>query len=102
MTGQDRRTSLTEARGTRPMTAEIEEEYAAARLRFELGVTVRSRRLELRLSRQELGRRAQMTQSAVARFEAEGTVPSLPVLERLARALELDLPVELSPHASSA
>ncbi|MCK2214682.1 helix-turn-helix transcriptional regulator [Actinomadura sp. ATCC 31491] len=42
-----------------------------------------------------------MTQSAVARFEAGGTVPTLPVLERLARALEADLEVRLNPRASA-
>jgi len=39
-----------------------------------------------------------MTQSAVARFEAGGTVPSLPVLDRLARALDADLVVHLTPR----
>ncbi|GAA2337596.1 hypothetical protein GCM10010246_22520 [Streptomyces cuspidosporus] len=43
-----------------------------------------------------------MTQSAVARFEGGGTVPTIPVLDRLARALDLDLRVELTPHADSA
>lgn len=38
-------------------------------------------------SQSELAGQAGMTQSAVARFEAGGTVPTLPVLERLARAL---------------
>ncbi|WP_432995900.1 helix-turn-helix domain-containing protein [Dactylosporangium sp. CA-233914] len=33
---------------------------------------------------------ATMTQSAVARFEAGATVPTLPVLERLARALDVE------------
>jgi transcriptional regulator with XRE-family HTH domain len=37
-----------------------------------------------------------MTQSAVARFEAGGTVPTIPVLERLARALEAELVVRLA------
>ncbi|NLU69979.1 helix-turn-helix transcriptional regulator [Streptomyces sp. HNM0574] len=92
---------MAEARRARPITAEIEEEYAAARLRFELGSTVRTRRLELGLSQEELGRRAQMTQSAVARFEGGGTVPSIPVLDRLARALELDLHVAMSPRGTA-
>jgi HTH-type transcriptional regulator/antitoxin HipB len=44
-----------------------------------------------------------MTQSAVARFEAGCTVPTIPVLERLAEALQLDLRVELvEQHAESA
>lgn len=43
-----------------------------------------------------------MTQSAVARFETGGTVPTLPVPTRLAEALSPDLRVDLTPHAESA
>ncbi|MEU0071214.1 helix-turn-helix transcriptional regulator [Streptomyces sp. NPDC006332] len=96
------RTSLAEARRARPLTPEIEEEYAAAHLRFALGEAVRGRRLDLSLSQRELGRRAGMTQSAVARLEAGGTVPTIPVLDRLARALGLELRVELALQAKSA
>jgi transcriptional regulator with XRE-family HTH domain len=39
---------------------------------------------------------AGMTQSAVARFEAGGTVPTLPVLSRIAKALEADLIVRVA------
>ncbi|MFF0159166.1 helix-turn-helix domain-containing protein [Streptomyces sp. NPDC005263] len=99
---ETRRTSLDEARRARPVTPEIEEEYAAARLRFALGEAVRGRRLDLSLSQRELGRRAGMTQSAVARLEAGGTVPTIPVLDRLARALGLELRVELAPQVKSA
>jgi HTH-type transcriptional regulator/antitoxin HipB len=103
MSDQPRRTSLEDARRARPVTPVVEEAYAAARLRFELGETVRLRRAELGLSQTELGRRARMTQSAVARFEGGGTVPTIPVLERLAEALQLDLRVEfVEQHAESA
>ncbi|MBN3928748.1 helix-turn-helix domain-containing protein [Streptomyces verrucosisporus] len=68
-------------------SAGIEQEYAAARLRFEPGGTARGRRLELGLSQGGVGRRARVTQSAVARLEAGGTVPTLPVPARLAEAL---------------
>jgi hypothetical protein len=40
-----------------------------------------------------------MTQPGVARFEAGGTVPTIPVLERLARALEAELVIRLDPRA---
>ena len=102
MSEPTRRTGLADARRARPITPEIEEAYAAARLRFELGETVRARRCELGLSQAELGARARMTQSAVARFEAGGTVPTVPVLERLAEALRLSLRVELVEHTESA
>lgn len=42
-----------------------------------------------------------MTQSAVARFEAGGTVPTIPVLERLAHALGVELVVQLVPGSSA-
>lgn len=99
MTAETRRTTLAEARQGRAATREIEEEYEAARLRFDLGRAVREQRQRQGLSQGELGRRSGMTQSAVARFEAGGTVPTIPVLERLARALDLDLRVEFIPHA---
>ncbi|MGF0317948.1 helix-turn-helix domain-containing protein [Nocardia fluminea] len=68
--------------------------YDAARLRFELGAAVRNRREELGLTQAELASRAGLRQPAVARFEAGGTMPTIPLLERLATALELHLRVE--------
>ena len=38
----------------------------------------------------------------LARFEAGGTIPTLPVLERLARALDADVEVRLTPRAPAA
>ncbi|MFC4042195.1 multiprotein-bridging factor 1 family protein [Dactylosporangium siamense] len=43
-----------------------------------------------------------MTQSAIARFEAGGTVPTLPVLERLARALDVELAVGFQARPDAA
>ena len=57
------------------------EAYNAARIAYELGRTVRQLRDQRCWSQTELARAAGMTQSAVACFEAGGTVPaSLPVL----------------------
>jgi transcriptional regulator with XRE-family HTH domain len=75
----------------------VAEAYDQARLRFELGEAVRSRREELGWSQRQLAERAGMTQPGVARFEAGGTTPTIPVLERLARALGLRLTVTLDP-----
>ncbi|MFF5210854.1 helix-turn-helix domain-containing protein [Streptosporangium sp. NPDC000396] len=71
--------------------------YEAARLRFELGDAVRRRREELGLTQAELAEQAGLQQPAVARFEAGGTMPTIPMLERLAEALEVRLTVQFEP-----
>jgi HTH-type transcriptional regulator / antitoxin HipB len=58
---------------------------------------IRSRREELGWSQRQLAERAGMTQPGIARFEAGGTTPTLPLLERLAAALGLTLQVRLEP-----
>src|SRR5687767_15937811 len=74
------------------------EAYPAARLAYELGRTVRALREQRGWSQAQLAAAAGMTQSAVARFEAGGTVPTLPVLGRIARALDADLTVRVAPR----
>jgi len=78
------------------------EAYDVTRLAYQLGRRVRELREQLGLSQTTLAKRASMTQPAVARFEAGGTVPTLPVLERLARALGAELTVDLAPTSSVA
>ncbi len=78
------------------------EAYDASRLAFELGRAVRELRERHGWSQAELAEAASMTQSAVARFEAGGTVPTLPVLERLARALDVQLAVGFAPKPAAA
>lgn len=73
-----------------------DEAYKAARLAYELGRTVRELRESAGWSQTELAKAAGMTQSAVARFEAGGTVPTLTVLERLANALDATLTVTVN------
>ncbi|MGW4896736.1 helix-turn-helix domain-containing protein [Kitasatospora sp. NPDC004240] len=72
-------------------------EYEAARIRFELGETVRLRREALGMTQAQLATAAGMQQPAVARFEAGGTMPTIIVLERLALALKMRLTVEMEP-----
>lgn len=78
------------------------EAYEAARLAFELGSAVRDLRLARKWSQADLAAAAGMTQSAVARFEAGGTTPTLMVLGRIARALDADLTVRVSPRTGAA
>ena len=87
------REQWSELRDRRMAEPGAEEAYDAARLAFELGAAVRDLRLARRWSQADLASAAGMTQSAVARFEAGGTVPTLPVLARISRALDADLTV---------
>ncbi|WP_326581994.1 helix-turn-helix domain-containing protein [Streptomyces sp. NBC_00481] len=73
------------------------EAYDAARIRFELGRTVRERREALGMTQAQLAQRSGMLQPAVARFEAGGTMPTLPLLERFAVALGMRLHVGFEP-----
>jgi HTH-type transcriptional regulator / antitoxin HipB len=92
-----RRISLAEARAAWAGRPEAAAAYEQARLRFELAEAIRARREELGWSQRQLAERAGMTQPGVARFEAGGTTPTLPLLERLAGALGLTVNVSLEP-----
>jgi len=71
------------------------EGYEAEQRAYELGQAVKARRIELGMTQKELGKRAHLTQSAVARLEAGDGVPTLRVLERIAQALDAELDVTL-------
>ncbi|MFI6238702.1 multiprotein-bridging factor 1 family protein [Micromonospora sp. NPDC050795] len=90
---------LSERRMSDPRTART---YEATRIAFELGREVRQLREGHSWSQSQLALAAGMTQSAVARFEAGGTVPTLPVLLRLAGALEHRLDVRFMPNSGVA
>ncbi|MET7293165.1 helix-turn-helix transcriptional regulator [Streptomyces griseoloalbus] len=88
---------------------EYDQEYVDARLAGDLGQAVYNRRIELGLSQAELAERAGMTQPQVSRMEGGDTVPTLPLLRRLAKALEgtLNLTIDegdsrvtFTPHAA--
>jgi HTH-type transcriptional regulator / antitoxin HipB len=90
-----RRICLAEARQARIDPPEMTAPYKQARLRHELAEAVRLRREDLGWSQRQLAQRAGMSQSGVARFEAGGTTPTLPLLQRLAQTLGLTLTVSL-------
>jgi HTH-type transcriptional regulator/antitoxin HipB len=92
-----RRVSLAKAREARIHRPEAAAAYEQARLRYELAEAIRARREELGWSQRQLAERAGMTQPGIARFEAGGTTPTLPLLERLASALGLTLTISLAP-----
>lgn len=96
------RSNWTDLRNRRMAEPGAAEEYEATRLAYELGRAVRELREEQSWSQTRLAEAAGMTQSAVARFEAGGTVPTLPVLERLAKALGVELDVRFRPRSAAA
>jgi ribosome-binding protein aMBF1 (putative translation factor) len=99
MDGETDWATLRDRRMAEPGAAEA---YDAARLAFELGRAVREFREGRGWSQSQLAAASGMTQSAVARFEAGGSVPTLPVLERLAAALGMALTVKFEPRDEAA
>jgi transcriptional regulator with XRE-family HTH domain len=78
-----------------------EAAYESARLAYELGRAVRELREGRGWSQSRLAQAAGMTQSAIARLEGGGTVPTLTVLTRIANALDAELAVRLTPRTAA-
>lgn len=97
-----KRSDWADTRDRRMAEPGAQESYEATRLAYELGRTVRDLRERKEWSQTNLARAAGMTQSAIARFEAGGAVPTLPVLDRLARALDADLTVTVTSRTDAA
>lgn len=89
------RSDWTDLRDRRLAEPGAAQAYEATRLAYELGRTVREMREARGWTQNKLAGESGMTQPAIARFEAGGTVPTIPVLERIARALEAELVVRL-------
>lgn len=73
--------------------------YEEARASLMLGQMVHDRRVELGLTQAELAERADMTQPQLSRLESGGATPSVPLLARLAAALNADLDIAFRPHS---
>ncbi|MDT0309725.1 helix-turn-helix domain-containing protein [Streptomyces sp. DSM 44917] len=81
-------------------TVEHDQEYIDARLAGDLGQAIYDRRVGLGLSQTELAERAAMTQPQISRIEGGDTVPTLPLLRRLAKALDGSLNVAITAEDS--
>nr|WSZ97971.1 helix-turn-helix domain-containing protein [Streptomyces sp. NBC_00857] len=91
-------------RRTRKLLGETVEEspaYREAGYAFALGQAVHDRRADLGLSQTELARRADMTQSQISTIEGGDSVPTLPLLTRLAKALDASLTIDLDGDTSA-
>ncbi|WP_405937181.1 helix-turn-helix transcriptional regulator [Streptomyces sp. NBC_00726] len=91
-------------RRTRKLLGETVEEssaYTEAGYAFALGQAVYDRRKALGMSQTELARRAEVTQPQISNIEGGDSVPTLPLLTRLARALDASLTIDLD-HDTSA
>jgi predicted transcriptional regulator len=65
------------------------------RLSMALARAVYERRTELGLTQSELAARSGLTQAKISRIEGSDTVPTLPLLSRLAHALDASLNISL-------
>ncbi|MFI6623777.1 helix-turn-helix domain-containing protein [Streptomyces sp. NPDC050528] len=91
-------------RRTRKLLGESVEEspaYVEAGYAFALGQAVHDRRIELGLSQTELARGAGMTQPQISNIEGGDSVPTLPLLTRLAKALDASLTIDLDGDTSA-
>ncbi|RLV08535.1 transcriptional regulator [Streptomyces griseocarneus] len=91
-------------RRTKKLLGESVEEspaYAEAGYAFALGQAVYDRRTEIGLSQTELARRAGMTQPQISHIEGGGSVPTLTLLTRLAKALDASLTIDLDDGNST-
>jgi transcriptional regulator with XRE-family HTH domain len=76
--------------------------YEEARAALLLGQLVHDRRTEVGLTQIELAERAGMTQPQLSRLESGGATPTVPLLARLAAALDADLDIAFRPHTPAA
>lgn len=91
------------SRSRRLLGEKVEESpaYVEAGHAFALGQAVHDRRTVLGLSQSELARRAGMTQSQISHIEGGDSTPTLPLLTRLAKALDASLTIDLDGDESA-
>jgi ribosome-binding protein aMBF1 (putative translation factor) len=76
-------------------SADVTEARREIRLSMALAQAVYDRRTELGLTQTELAERAGLTQAKISRIEGSDTVPTLPLLAKLADALDATLNIAL-------
>ncbi|MGR3932520.1 helix-turn-helix domain-containing protein [Streptomyces sp. BRA346] len=76
-------------------SAEVEQERQEHRLSMALAKVVYDRRVELGLSQSELATRTGLSQAKISRIEGSDTVPTLPLLAKLAKGLNASLNIAI-------
>lgn len=74
---------------------EVAEARREIRLSMALAAAVHERRAELGLTQADLAERSGLTQAKISRIEGSDTVPTLPLLAKLAEALDATLNIAL-------
>ncbi|WP_406297814.1 helix-turn-helix transcriptional regulator [Embleya sp. NBC_00888] len=75
--------------------ADVTEARHEIRLSMALAQAVYERRSALGLTQSELADRAGLTQAKISRIEGSDTVPTLPLLAKLAKAMDASLNIAL-------
>lgn len=95
-------TSWRDYKHRRGETSASRAAYERAGQAYEVGKRVRELREERSISRAELARRMGSTPSMIARLEMGGADPRLDTLDRVSRALDLELVVDFKPRSPTA
>jgi ribosome-binding protein aMBF1 (putative translation factor) len=90
------------ARWERTGAARHDAAYAEARAALLLGQMVHDRRTVLGLTQAELAARTGMSQPQLSRLESGGATPTVPLLARLAQALDAELDISFRPSTAAA
>ncbi|MUN35043.1 helix-turn-helix domain-containing protein [Actinomadura litoris] len=75
-------------------------EYDQAGLDLRLGDMVRERRLELGLTQREVAERTGISQPALSRIEGGGGIPTLAMLDRIAKAMKTTFTITVGDIAA--
>ncbi|WTW94263.1 helix-turn-helix transcriptional regulator [Streptomycetaceae bacterium NBC_01309] len=75
--------------------AEVAEARREIRMSMALAKAVYDRRAQLGLTQAEPAERARLSQAKISRIEGSDTVPTLPLLAKLAKALDATLNIAL-------
>jgi transcriptional regulator with XRE-family HTH domain len=77
----------------------VRKEYEALEPEYKLASDLIRLRLSKGLTQEELANRLHTRQSAIARLESAGSLPSLSTVKRVAEALDADLYVAVRPRS---